>query len=55
MTHPDDRKPTMIDRIRSFLFGPSARTLEAEQRLEDAIKRKKIVPRARPLVKQETA
>ena len=42
----------MIQRIHDFLFGPSKRTLDAEMRLEDAVRRKKIVKRTRPLAKE---
>lgn len=35
----------MLDRIRDFLFGPTRRVREAEQRLEAAVRRRKIVRR----------
>lgn len=53
MTAPE--KPTMIQRISDFLFGPTRRVREAEKKLEEALKWHRIVRRPKTLAKQETA
>lgn len=44
MTHYEGPR-TMLDRIRDFLFGPTRRVREAERKLEEAVRRRKIVRR----------
>ena len=53
MTHPE--KPTMIQRLSDFLFGPTRRVREAEKKLEEALKRHRIVRRPTKTLVKETA
>lgn len=44
----------MLQRLGDWLFGPTRRVREAEAKLEQALKRHRIVRRPKVLEKQET-